>query len=171
MMKDALKLGGILFLITAVCVGLLSVVNQITAPTIALNSMSAELESMKQLIVEADDFNEVVLANEGDITKIYLATKQSEIVGYVLNVMPNGYGGPIEILVGINNDLVVTGVDLLSHSETPGFGANASKPEFIEQYIGAEGEMSVTKNAPGAGEVQAITGATITSEEIGRAHV
>lgn len=165
-MKESLKLGVILFLITGICVGLLGVVNQITLPIIEANSLKTEQESMKQLLSEADNFIQVEGVSDVLVKKVFVAKSSSNIVGYVINVEPKGYGGAIGLLIGIDSNNVIKGVKILSHSETPGFGANADKPAFIDQYVGKQGELKVTKITPKEDEIQAITGATITSAAI-----
>lgn len=165
-MKESLKLGGILFLITGICVGLLGIVNQMTLPIIETNNLKLEQESMKQLISEADHFLQVNMVSDGIIKKVFVAQSSSDIVGYIVNVEPKGYGGNIGLLVGIDHNNMIKGVKILSHSETPGFGANADKPDFINQYINKQGTLKVTKIAPKVDEIQAITGATITSAAI-----
>ena len=165
-MKEALKLGAILFLITGICVGLLGTVNQITRPIIEANNLKIEQDSMKQLLSDADLFTQIDSISDTLVKKVFVATGSDKVVGYVLNVEPKGYGGAISLLVGLDQNMTVKGVKILSHSETPGFGANAEKPSFIEQYIGKQGNLKVTKTSPKEDEIQAITGATITSEAI-----
>lgn len=165
-MKESLKLGVILFLITGICVGLLGVVNQITLPIIEANRLKTEQESMKKLLSEADDFIQVERVSDPLVNKVFVAKSTASTVGYVVNVEPKGYGGAISLLIGIDSNHVIKGIKILSHSETPGFGANADKPAFIGQYVGKKGELSVTKTTPKENEIQAITGATITSAAI-----
>lgn len=165
-MKESLKLGVILFLITGICVGLLGAVNQITLPIIEANSLKTEQESMKQLLSEADNFTQIDAISDQFIKKVFVAKASEKVVGYVLNVEAKGYGGTISLLVGIDQKNAIKGVKILSHSETPGFGANAEKPSFIDQYIGKQDSLKVTKTTPKEDEIQAITGSTITSTAI-----
>lgn len=165
-MKEALKLGAILFLITGICVGLLGTVNQITRPIIEANNLKIEQDYMKQLLSEADTFTQIDAISDTLIKKVFVAKASHNVVGYILNVEPKGYGGAISVLIGLDQNKAVKGVKILSHSETPGFGANAEKPSFIDQYIGKQGTIKVTKTSPKEDEIQAITGATITSAAI-----
>lgn len=88
-------------------------------------------------------------------------------VGYTMNIRTNGYSANLCLTVGVDMQGVVTGVDILSHEETAGLGANAANPEFLGQYLGADGPLTVVKTPTGAtGEVQALTGATITSRAV-----
>ena len=58
-------------------------------------------------------------------------------------------------------------MSILSQDETPGLGANATKSEFTDQYKQKAQELEVIKNAePADGEIQAITGSTITSQAV-----
>lgn len=92
-------------------------------------------------------------------------------VGYVFETEGKGYGGTVKVMTGINTDGNITGVVILSHSETPGLGANAEKESFREQYkqpvANLAGGISVVKfQTPKEGEIQAMTGATITSTAV-----
>ena len=124
------------------------------------------MEAMKALLTEADDFIEVEGASEGDVVTMFVAKASGSQMGYVAKVAPNGYGGAIEMLVAFNQEGSVEGIKILSHSETPGFGANAEKPAFSDQFKGKVAPLTVTKVAPAETEIQAITGATITSTAI-----
>ena len=55
---------------------------------------------------------------------------------------------------------------ILSHGETPGLGANSTKPEFRDRFIGKAGELVVNKTSNDGQNVQAITAATITSKAV-----
>lgn len=48
----------------------------------------------------------------------------------------DGFGGDIEIIVGINLQKEITGVEILSIDETVGLGMNAKNEEFRNQYVG-----------------------------------
>lgn len=165
-MKDILKLGIILFLITGICTGLLGGIYQVTKPIIEENNAKTQMAAMQALLTEADDFTEVEGASEGDLTAVYVAQKGSTPIGYVAKIAPVGYGGAIDLLVAFNGEQVVEGIKILSHSETPGFGANAEKPAFSDQFKMQKAPLIVTKVTPAEGEIQAITGATITSTAI-----
>lgn len=164
-MKDILKLGAILFLITAICTGILGAIHEITLPIIEQNSVGAEKAAMQELLPDADTFEEVECTDER-VTKLTKATQNGELIGYIANTAPNGYGGAIELLVGLDGEVNVKGIKILSHAETPGFGANAEKPAFKDQFIDRQTPLNLVKTTPGDGDIQALTGATITSTAI-----
>lgn len=165
-MKDSLKLGMILFLITAICTGLLGAVNQITTPIIDRNNITAEQEAMKALLTDATDFTQIEDITDETIKKLFIATSGDSCVGYIVKMEPVGYGGAMAVLIGLNAEKKVEGIQILSHSETPGFGANATKDSFLMQFQDRSVPLEVVKTTPQENEVEAITGATITSKAI-----
>ena len=91
---------------------------------------------------------------------------------YVFETEGKGYGGTVKVMTGISAEGKITGVVILSHGETPGLGANAEKESFRDQYkeqpaANLAGGIKVVKfQAPKEGEIQAMTGATITSTAV-----
>ena len=89
--------------------------------------------------------------------------------GVVLSVVSHeGYGGDIVLSVGINKDGTVSGVMVTSMSETSGLGANCQDKDWAAQFKGKkEGPLGYVKNGnPGPGEIDAITGATLTTKAV-----
>lgn len=92
-----------------------------------------------------------------------------EKVGYVVSaVSREGYGGEIELSVGIAEDGTVMGVEFLSIGETAGLGMNAAEPEFKGQFqnVKTEAFQVVKGGAAEEGEIAALSGATITSKAV-----
>ena len=85
--------------------------------------------------------------------------------GYVVTVTDKeGYGGDIQITVGVTKDGTVSGVSILSISETAGLGMRATEAQFQEQYVGKNTDKFYVSKDGGEGEpIDAISGATITS--------
>ena len=173
---EIIKVGVILFVITAVLAGLLAFVNAKTEPLIEQNAIAAEQEAMKTVMPDAVSFEEVEITDEltsiaenggGEITKAYTALgTDNETTGACVITVTTGYDVGIQTVTGVDNDLVVTGVDIISMNETPGLGANADKPEFRAQYEGKSGEIKVVKTAAGDDSIQAIAGATKSSNGV-----
>lgn len=173
--KDMLKLGLNLLVISAVAALLLALTNSVTADTIAQRSEQANAEARKLVLSTAQDFEEVkdVKTDNSkgvEVAEIYEAKDASgNTVGYTLKVLPSGYGGEIELMVGIDSaNGQVSGINVVSNSETAGLGAKSTDPEFSDQYKGKPlEELSVIKNGtPGDTEIKAISGATITSTAV-----
>lgn len=173
--KDMFKLGLNLLIISAVAALLLALTNSVTASTIAQRNEQANAEARKLVLESAQDFEEVKDAKTDnskgvEVSEIYEAKDASgNTVGYTLKVLPSGYGGTIELMVGIDSAKgQVSGINVVSNSETAGLGAKATNPEFSDQYKGKPlEELSVLKNGtPGDTEIKAISGATITSTAV-----
>ena len=173
--KDMFKLGLNLLIISAVAALLLALTNSVTASTIAQSNEQANAEARKLVLESAQDFEQVkdVKTDNSkgvEVSEIYEAKDASgNTVGYTLKVLPSGYGGTIELMVGIDSAKgQVSGINVVSNSETAGLGAKATNPEFSDQYKGKPlEELSVLKNGtPGDTEIKAISGATITSTAV-----
>ena len=90
-------------------------------------------------------------------------------IGYLItSTSAESYGGDVQIAVGITSEGTITGLGFLSISDTPGLGMKASEPEFKDQYSGKPAAaFEVVKTAPTAdNQIQAISGATITSSAV-----
>ncbi len=157
-----LRLALTLLLITAVVAIALAGVNSITAPKIA------ELNAQK-----TQDAIEAVLPGGGqevsftDDTGLVTTVYQGG-AGYAVQVTPSGFGGAIDMMVGIDTDGKVLGISIISNSETAGLGAVAAADTsageaFRSQFTGASGSVAVSKDG---GQMDAITGATITSRAV-----
>lgn len=170
-MKENLKLGAILLIVTAIAGCLLGWAYSITKEPIAQQAIKANNEAMREILPMADQFNKIESAiPDGSIVKeVNEGKKGNDVVGYAIKVTPKGYGGMIEMMVGISTDGKVSGIKILSHSETPGLGANAPSKEFSGQYKdkAIDPLLEVVKgNASKPNQIQAITGATITSKAV-----
>lgn len=153
-----------LFLIAAVCTALLAFTNSITAPKIAENSVKAENEA-RSVVFENAEFSKKE-KTVGAASYVEALDESGNVIGYVFTTSQKGYGGDIKVMTGIDKDGNVTGMEILSISETAGLGMNAKKDDFKNQYIGTNGKLSVVKNDAGENEIKALTGATITSNAV-----
>ena len=160
MKKEFIKLSGILCAITLVAAMLLAGVNHITAPKIKEAEEQATAEAMKKILPIAESFEKM---NDN----VFMGIKAGEPVGFCVSVAENGYGGPIEMMVAIDSDAKVCGIEILSHSETAGLGAKATEPEFKNQFSGKNPTLEVVKaKTESPDQITAITGATITSRAV-----
>ncbi len=160
-----------LFLICTIVTALLAGTNAITAPMIEQLQIETENKTKVAVLADAKEFSEAktVAYNDADYTYYEGYDESKNIIGYVFTTSAKGYGGDIVTMVGIKKDGTVAGMDYLTISETAGLGKNATKEEFMAQFIGKSGEIGVNKNAPADNEIQALTGATITSKAVTKA--
>ena len=153
-----LRLTLTLFLITTIVAGLLGLVNYVTADTIA-EQIAQKAENAMRQVLEADGYEPLDVPEESAVTAAYRAGDR----GYVVRVAPNGFGGAIDMMVGVDVSGAVTGVAIVSQSETASRGANCTREDFRAQFTGKTGTLSVSKDG---GEIEALTGATVTSRAV-----
>ncbi|MGM9550566.1 MAG: RnfABCDGE type electron transport complex subunit G [Faecousia sp.] len=160
--KYVLRLALTLLAITAVVAVILAGVNSVTAPKIAeLNAEKTQaaieevLTGGGEAVPFTDDTGLVTAAYKGD-------------AGFAIQVVPSGFNGAVTMMVGVDNEGKVTGISIISHTETAGLGATAAADTdagkaFRGQFEGMSGAVSVSKDG---GQVDALTGATITSRAV-----
>ncbi len=187
LIKDCIKL----VTITVIAGAALGAVYGITKAPIAAQEEKAQMEAYTAVFPEAADFTEVegfsqeaaaeVLASgenpiaghdDDEITSVVEAVDASgESLGYIFNVTTaEGYGGDISLTVGIQADGTVNGYSILSIKETAGLGMNAQNEEWASQFADKNVDaFTVVKDGSGANDdakIDAISGATITSEAV-----
>lgn len=160
--KQFVHLGLSLFIIAAVAALVLALVNAVTADTIAARAEAERQNAMASVMPGADKFSELY-SEDATINGITGAYSGTTPVGYCVEVSPNGFGGAISLMVGVDSGGSVTGVVILDHSETAGLGARADSPDFLSQYIGKSGTITVNS---GENAIDGLTGATITSKAV-----
>lgn len=173
--KDAVAL----FVITLVAGLLLGVVNQVTKEPIAASQLKAKNEAYEKVFLENHVFEENPEITEklqgnsfqgAEIAEVLEAKdEQGNVAGYVMNLLAKeGYGGDIAIVAGVQKDGKLTGISVLSHSETAGLGAKCTEESFTSQFDGLQGPViSYSKTGKSSeNEFDAISGATITSSAV-----
>lgn len=164
--REIIRIGVILFAITALAACVLALMNSVTAPVIAKNQAEKQALAMQVVLPTADGFADQNLKTEtmpATITAVYQSTNDA---GYAVMVSPNGYGGAISMAVGVSPEGVVTGVDIVSQTETAGLGTNCTKPEFKEQFLGKTAGITVVKSGAKDNQIDAISSATVTSKAV-----
>lgn len=169
--ENPIILAAILFAITAVVALLLALANTVTADKIAENAAKEQNEARIEVMPDATSFEKVEQTFEDSaVNEIYAAMNNAdELLGYCVSVSPNGFGGAIEMIVGVKTDASLTGLKIVSLSETPGLGSKAQEPKFKDQFNGksvAEPIALIKSGTPKDNEVVAISGATITSHAV-----
>lgn len=176
----------VLVVITAIAVALLAVVNQITAGPIEKAEVNAKAQAYKVVYADAETFAEidgidkmiedsVALLDENGFSgctitdSLAVQNAGGDTEGYIIvSTSPNGYGGEIQVAIGIKDDKL-TGFEPVKNSETPGFGANCTTPEFTQQFAGkAASVLSYVKGGGASSdtEIDALSGATITTKAV-----
>jgi electron transport complex protein RnfG len=158
----------------AVCVGLAFVYGATKAVIDQRETASLET-AIKELFPDADSFNEITEITSPDSAVTfgsqYSITRDGKLIGVALEASTGSYSGPINVLVGVGSEKI-TRIKILSHTDTPGLGANAAKANyfvdrnrritFYDQFAG----KAVTDSFEPKNDVIAITAATITSRAV-----
>ncbi|MGL4848826.1 MAG: RnfABCDGE type electron transport complex subunit G [Clostridium sp.] len=171
-MKENLKLGGILLVITTIAGLLLGMVNSLTKDAILENS-KINKDDLKVIMVEADGIEDTdfELKEEDSVKEVYKAKTGDEEIGYVFKVTTKGFHGPVDLFVGIKDDKV-SGIKVSSHNETPGLGARIEEDSFREKFKdnSMENSLEIVKATPiKENEIDGISGATVSSKAVGTA--
>ncbi len=165
-MNKILKLTFVLFLICAIVAGVLGVVNELTYRRID-EQTRAKTAAAFASVLKADGFDEIEFKNP-DFPTVKTVHKATNGAGYVVTSTFSGAQGNITLAVGVNNDYKCTGISVIEHSETSGLGANAASTgevgvKFRAQFVGEDENIALSKVG---GNIDALTGATITSRSI-----
>lgn len=182
--KRIIKDTCILFIITIVSGCLLGFVYNSTKDKIAAKQEETKLLAYKQVMSEADDFkadyskliqqsSKLLTKDYGkngiEITNALGAYKDNKLQGYVIQVTDkDGFGGEIELIIGIDLNKQIKGVEILSINETVGLGMNAKNESFRLQYLNKKVDSFViTKTGKEKdNEIDSLSSATITSKAV-----
>lgn len=157
-MKQIVKLSCTLLIISAVVAGTLAGVNAITKPLIDKINWEKTQQAVEEVLPGGGE--KLDITAEGGVQAVYASE-----AGYAVQVAPSGFGGNIQMIVGVSKEGNVLGVSIISHTETAGLGAvAAAKTEaggaFRKQFSETDAPYTVGKNIDG------LTGATITSKAV-----
>lgn len=143
-------------IVVFIAVALLGLTDTIVRPKI---EWQKEQKIQRQLLEIFPDMTEHTL--EGDIYTIY---SNGAEIGFAFLAVGKGYGGLIDILIGLEDETTLKGVTIVSHLESPGLGARITETEFTDQFTGTDiADIALRQKG---GEIDAITGATISSRAV-----
>ncbi|MDD3839608.1 MAG: RnfABCDGE type electron transport complex subunit G [Clostridia bacterium] len=162
-MKGILRLVVVLGIISILSGFILAETSILTQPKIEEVAQARLEEAIFEVLPDAKEYQEV----DGASIEMYQGYDDSgDTVGIAFIAQEAGFQGDISIMVGMNvDDEILTGVSILSHAETPGLGAKITEGFFTDQF----------KNKPVSDEYQvkedvdAITGATVSSKAVAKA--
>ena len=153
----------VILCVVALVAGLaLGVTNALTEERIADQARRAAEAARAEVLPAAANF-ELVTEDDPTVDNCYKGVDASgNVVGYVAQITVTGFGGPIEVTLGVGADGKLTGVKCggSAFSETPGLGAKVRDAQFSEQFAGMAAPVALTKNG---GNVDSVTAASISS--------
>lgn len=132
-MKEYIKFGIVLFIISGVSAGLLGFVNKKTTPIIKEREFKEQIEARQSVFDEADYFDEK-LKIEIEAYSFIPAYKEKKLIGYVVNGVGQGYGGAINFTLAFSTEGKIKGLKILSAKETPGLGDKIFSDDWMNLW-------------------------------------
>jgi len=178
-MKDTLRLAITLTLIAAIAGLILSLVEAVTREPIAEQRRLETLRALQTVLPAFDnspdaDTVELTVGKDKKGKEIkrlfYRGRTEAELSGIAFTVRsPEGYSGNIDIMVGIDAEGKVTGLEILTHAETPGLGDKITHEPFKSQFKGKSLDNADWRVKKDGGAFDQITGATISPRAVVKA--
>ncbi len=178
-MKDIVRLLLVLTLIAAAAGLILSQVENVTREPIKEQRRLQMLKALSAVLPQFDnspDTDNVVLQDGVDkkskpqMKTFYRGRLAHRLTGTAFKVVaPDGYSGNIEVMVGLDPQDRLNGLEILAHAETPGLGARIIEPAFKNQFKGKSLDGSDWRVKKDGGDFDQITGATISPRAIVKA--
>ena len=177
--KFILKVAGTLTVISLVVAALLGLVDNVTADKIAaidaentgiaMSAVAPEGSEFGDKLDITDDMTAAAASQGGKLMELYPMTTGGADNGYVMKISASGSQGSIVMMGGVDDDMAITGISVVSHSETSGIGTkgvgnepNAAGVPVLDQFQGmtGAGSLVVGKN------INAVSGATVSTKGI-----
>ena len=134
-----------------------------TKDIIAEAALEAQASARRAVMTEAVDMTEIPLEEGVDVDYCYEAFNAAgESIGYISQITVMGFGGEIEVTVGMDRDGVITAIQVggANFSETSGLGAKTRDAEFTDQFTGRSGMLVLKK------DIDSVTGASVSSSAV-----
>ena len=177
--KFILKGAGTLTVISLVVAALLGLVDNVTADKIAEIDAANTREAMSAVVPEGSEFTDkleisqevldAAAAQGGKITELYGVKNAGADAGYVMKISASGSQGTIVMMVGVDANKAISGISVVSHSETSGIGTkvvgnepNTAGVPVLDQFQGMSGAGSLVVGKT----ITAISGATVSTKGI-----
>ena len=177
-MRELFNLTVVLTIICSLAATALALVYNITKDPIAYQQRLKKLKAIKAVQPNYDnepdqDFVDLKTdesaEGNGVLTRFYITKKEGTPTGVVFMVSAVGYGGTIDLMVGLSPEGTITGVQVLKHTETPGLGAKITEEKFLKQFSSRNiGDTNLALKKEG-GDIDQISGASISSQAVVKA--
>jgi electron transport complex protein RnfG len=149
-------------LVVLVSVSLLVGIDSVTAPKIAEQERLKVERMLGEMFPAMDDYEPKDL--DDSVDGIYTIKSSEVTIGYAFLVIGGGYGGDINILVGLEDETTLKGITIISQTETPGLGTRIADTNFTDRFTGmAIDDIGLARDGGG---IDAVTGATISSRAV-----
>lgn len=169
-MKEFVKLVAVLTIICVVSGSLLAYVNSITCERIWQAQNAEKLNAIKQVLGECDNepgANRCIINENGKEWTFFVSRLNGEFAGAAFETLSTkGYGGDVSVMAGVDKDLKLNSIKVLSHKETPGLGGKIEGEDFRGGLAGRDIAGTKWKVKKDGGDIDQITAATISSRAV-----
>lgn len=172
-MKEIVKLGGLLMLISVIAATALAGIYTVTKPKIEYQKQFALEQALMTALPGAAQDAVFPVEQDGRVLYYegYKTAEKNQLIGYAFVGQWPGYSSAIETMIGVDSTGKIIGFKVLSQKETPGLGTRTEEIKYGEsdswfqrQFLGKNAALlAVDKDG---GEIQSITGATISSRAV-----
>ena len=171
-MKEITQMIVVLTLICTVCGVALSGLRNMVADRIEYQIlMNVQGPKVKRVLDGSDndlinDYKNITVNDENFL--LFTGKKEGKPWAIAYETLGTGFGGEIKVMVGYDLDTdKITGIQVISHKETPGIGAKVTEDQFTKRFRGLDIGISVgAKGEKCPGTIDAITGATYSSHGV-----
>lgn len=162
-MREITQLGAKLLAIAAIAGLALGFTNSVTKEPIAEQALAAQQAAREMVLPAATQFE--ARACDGVEEAFVGLDASGKITGATGKAVVTGFGGPIEITVGMDTEGVITGVSVggSAFAETAGLGAKTKDAAFTSQFTGKDASVALAKDG---GTIDAVTSATVSSAAV-----
>ncbi|MDC7221987.1 MAG: FMN-binding protein [Spirochaetales bacterium] len=158
-----------LAIICSVAALLLGVINSMTAPLIEAHKLATLQNALQELVVKGEA-GEVEGLDSPVVPERYPIMDGGEVIGYILSLRGNGYGGEMKLLASYEMDGTLLKAILMDNNETPGLGKKAEKAEYMDKFLGkGEAGNPIPTSKGELEKPDAVGGSTITFTGVSRA--
>lgn len=167
-MNKLIKMILVLTVIGLISGGVLALTYQWALPKIVANQIKATDEAVFKVVPGTRNYKQV---KQAELTYFDCFESNGRKIGTAILCAGNGYQGEIKIIVGVNADFSkFTGMTILEQVETPGLGAKIGEAKFMAQFKNLVTKPPIeyvkNKKPEQANQIEAITGATISSKAV-----
>lgn len=146
---------------------ILAVVYAKTSPIMYENAVREKETALKRLMPDADKIEKLGDWSIHDKhSEYFIAKKDNALIGYIIQSYGKGYSSYINTLIAVDKDFKVQRINILGHAETPGLGDEIETESFINQFTGKDMEHLKVVKTETTENIQAISGATISSRAV-----
>jgi electron transport complex protein RnfG len=165
--KDIIKITLNLIVVYVAGGLIMAAVYATTKPVIDKKTYEEKQAALKEMMPDATSIEKMGVWKPHDKeAEYYAAKKDGKPIGYIVESYGKGYSSYIDMLIAVNDTFTVEKLNILDQHETPGLGDEIQQPYFEKQFAGKTLDHLVVRKLPTDVDIQAVSGATISSRAV-----